>query len=587
MKKIFSIFIFILLLTTNIAIAQEEQLPDPGILPDSPLYGLKKAAEAVGTFFTFGQEKKAERMLQLAEKRLAEAEAVGKEGKKTAADKAIKGYQKAIENAQIHARNAERKAEVLEKVAEKTSKHLSILDKIKDKVPEQVKEAITKAKEASMNEQKKALRALSEDKPEKAAEINIKAAKDRLKRAKEKAEAGESEDVEEALEEYDEMTELSKELAEKDAEAAEDIAEDLNEQLLELDEIEDAAPEDVKEKVKEKKSSSLEKQRDSLRSLAKDKPEKAAEIYSKAAEARLNRAKEKADENEIEEVENEVEEFDKLANFGNEISQIAQGLGKDTTTVDQLVARATTRHLEVLAEVYEKVPEQAKAAILSVIERAMEKSVKGRETAVEALKKKDALGDISEEVPKYVSDKIPEKIKEKIGIKGKSETVGKPKEVAAPEIIPEETTETPTGTLLMQMTDAPPELNITKALVNISDVEVHFAGVDEEGWFTVVEEAKTFDLIAIEDVKEFLGTAELSVGKYTQIRLNIIEALVTINGTEYDLTIPSKTVKLVKAFNIEPNETTTLTLDFDAQESIHSAGKDKYIMRPTIKVIQE
>jgi len=554
-------------------------------------------------------------MLLLAEKRLAEAEAVGEQGKKTAADKAIKGYQKAIENAQIHARNAERKAEVLERVAEKTSKHLSILDKIKDKVPEQAKEAIIKAKEVSINEQKKALRALSEDKPEKAAEINIKAAKDRLKRAKEKAEAGESDDVEEALEEYEEMTELSKELAEKDAEAAEDIANDFNEQLLELDEIEDIVPEEVKEKVKEKKSSSLEKQRDSLRSLAKDKPEKATEIYSKAAEARLNRAKEKADGDEVEEVKNEVEEFDKLANFGNEISQIAQGLGKDTTTVDQLVARATTRHLEVLAEVYEKVPEQAKAAILSVIERAMEKSVKGRETAVESLKKKDALGDISEEVPKSVSDKIPEKIKEKIGIKSEPETVGKLKEVAAPATVSEKATEAPakktaeaatgevaapvtvpevvaeaptgTGTLLMQITDAPPELNITKALVTISDVEVHLAGADEGGWFTVVEEAKTFDLIAIEDVKEFLGTAELSAGKYTQIRLNINEALVTINGTEYDLTIPSKTIKLVKSFNIEPNGTTTLTLDFDAQESIHSAGKDKYIMRPTIKVIQE
>ena len=612
MKKIFSIFIFILLLTIHVAIAQEEELPDPGILPDSALYGLKKAAEAVGTFFTFGQEKKAERMLQLAEKRLAEAEAVGKEGKKAAADKAIKGYQKAIENAQIHARNAERKAEVLEKVALATSKHLSILDKVKDKVSEEAKEAITKAKEASMNEQKKALRALSEDKPEKAAEINIKAAKDRLKRAKEKAETGESDEVEEALEEYEEMTELSKELAEKGAEAAEDVANDFNEQLLELDEIEDTAPEEVKEKVKEKKSSSLEKQRDSLRSLAKDKPEKAVEIHLKAAEARLDRAKEKADENEIEEVENEIEEFDKLANFGNEISQIAQGLGKDTTTVDQLVARATTRHLEVLAEVYEKVPEQAKAAILSVIERAMEKSVKGRETAVEALKKKDALGDISEEVPKSVSDKIPEKIKEKIGIKSEPETVGKLKEVAAPATVSEKATEAPakktaeaatgevaapvtvpevvakaptgTGTLLMQITDAPPELNITKALVTISVVEVHLAGT---GWFTVVEEAKTFDLIAIEDVKEFLGTAELSAGKYTQIRLNINEALVTINGTEYDLTIPSKTIKLVKGFDIEPNEITTLTLDFDAQESIHSAGKDKYIMRPTIKVIQE
>jgi len=62
---------------------------------------------------------------------------------------------------------------------------------------------------------------------------------------------------------------------------------------------------------------------------------------------------------------------------------------------------------------------------------------------------------------------------------------------------------------------------------------------------------------------------------------------VTIDGTEYDLTIPSKTVKLVKPFNIVENQTTTLTLDFIANESIKSAGKDKYVMNPTIKVIQE
>jgi len=165
MKKIFSIFIFILLLTTNIAIAQEEQLPDPGILPDNPLYGLKIVAEAIGTFFTFGQEKKAERMLQLAEKRLAEAEAVAEKGNIKAVERAIKGYQKAIENAQRHAENAARKGEVLEMIAEKTAKHLSVLDRIKDKAPEQAKEAITKAKEVSINVQKKALRALSEDKP--------------------------------------------------------------------------------------------------------------------------------------------------------------------------------------------------------------------------------------------------------------------------------------------------------------------------------------------------------------------------------------------------------------------------------------
>ena len=157
------------------------------------------------------------------------------------------------------------------------------------------------------------------------------------------------------------------------------------------------------------------------------------------------------------------------------------------------------------------------------------------------------------------------------------------------------------GTLIIQITDAPPELNIEKALVTISSVEVHLAEAGEEGnitenatteteetgWFTIVDEPKTFDLIAIKDLKEFLGSAELDAGKYTQIRLTIDNALVTINGTEYNLTIPSKTVKLVKAFSIEENEITTLTLDFDAHESIHSSGKDKYMMRPTIKVIQE
>jgi len=151
-----------------------------------------------------------------------------------------------------------------------------------------------------------------------------------------------------------------------------------------------------------------------------------------------------------------------------------------------------------------------------------------------------------------------------------------------------------TGTLVLQITDAPPELNITKALVTISKVEVHLTGAGEEenatteaGWHTVVNESQTFDLIAIKDAKEFLGSAELGPGKYTQIRLTIGKAEATIDGNEWDLAIPSTTVKLVQNFSIEAGQTTTLTLDFDAQESIHPAGEGQYVMRPTIKVIQE
>lgn len=154
-----------------------------------------------------------------------------------------------------------------------------------------------------------------------------------------------------------------------------------------------------------------------------------------------------------------------------------------------------------------------------------------------------------------------------------------------------------TGKLTLQITDQPPELNIEKAEVTISEVQVHRAGgtveenntnvTVEAGWFTVVEEAQTFDLIAIKDIKEFLGSTQLTPGKYTQIRLSIDEAKVTIDGTEHDLEVPSEKLKLNHNFDIAAGQETVLTLDFDAQESIHAAGKDEYQLRPTIRVIQE
>lgn len=146
------------------------------------------------------------------------------------------------------------------------------------------------------------------------------------------------------------------------------------------------------------------------------------------------------------------------------------------------------------------------------------------------------------------------------------------------------------GTLMLKITDAPGELNISKALVTISYVEVHIAAGGNNStayWVTVVNETKQFDLIQLENVTDILGNTSLDIGIYTQIRLHIAEALVTIDGVEYDLEIPSKTIKLVHQFNIEPQEITTLILDFDIKESVHKTGNDKYILQPTIRVFEE
>ena len=123
---------------------------------------------------------------------------------------------------------------------------------------------------------------------------------------------------------------------------------------------------------------------------------------------------------------------------------------------------------------------------------------------------------------------------------------------------------------------------------NIGDDEDDYSG---EGWYTIVEESQTFDLISLQDIKEELGIGELTVGKYTQIRLTVENATITINDEgeieEHDLKIPSNKVKLIKAFWIYEGQTTNLTLDFDVYKSVHKTGKDNYIMKPTIKVIQE
>ncbi|MEA3458603.1 MAG: DUF4382 domain-containing protein, partial [Candidatus Thermoplasmatota archaeon] len=111
------------------------------------------------------------------------------------------------------------------------------------------------------------------------------------------------------------------------------------------------------------------------------------------------------------------------------------------------------------------------------------------------------------------------------------------------------------------------------------------------GWYTIVEVSQDFDLIALQDVTDVLGEDDLPVGKYTQIRLTVEQANITIiNETDepevHEMMIPSNTVKLIKSFLINKDETTVLTLDFDIHESVHQTGNNKFMMKPTIKVIQ-
>ena len=77
-----------------------------------------------------------------------------------------------------------------------------------------------------------------------------------------------------------------------------------------------------------------------------------------------------------------LQQFEAMAESGEEISRIARETGLNITSVEELMARANFGHLQVLAEVYDKVPEQAKQAI----ERTMADLMICHEERVQALR---------------------------------------------------------------------------------------------------------------------------------------------------------------------------------------------------------
>lgn len=156
------------------------------------------------------------------------------------------------------------------------------------------------------------------------------------------------------------------------------------------------------------------------------------------------------------ELQQETEELQNQHQFGEEISNIAQQIGKDQTKVQQLVATATTRHLKVLNEVLNKVPEQAQPGI----ESAIRVSKQGRERAMETLRKKAEQGSTeASEALEKVREKAPEEIipgageqpgapeqeekqfEEPEGSQGKPEQGGQPGPGSVPEVPEEETGE--------------------------------------------------------------------------------------------------------------------------------------------------
>jgi len=206
-QKLLRIILISSLLITSLffggtAYAQEEELPDPGLTPDSPFYFLDTWGKNIGMFFTFGDEAKVRKALQYAEERLAETRAMAAKNRVREMERAANDYDgfMAMVNQRLEAAVQHGLSDnISERVSLATEKHLRVLDRVKDQVPEQAREALTRARTASMNGQINALRALAKGRPERAIDIAADTIENQLERARIQASDNVTADVEEAL----------------------------------------------------------------------------------------------------------------------------------------------------------------------------------------------------------------------------------------------------------------------------------------------------------------------------------------------------------------------------------------------------
>jgi len=166
--KLFSVIILSLLLVLAFFLpVQASAVTNPGVKPGSFFYFFDTTFEKIGLFFAFSPEKKAEKALEYADERLAEAEAVIENAE--AVKTAITNYESNIALATEKSKEVKDRGQaesLLASIQNNSSKNQEILSAVLVKVPEEAREAITQAIEASRRGQKEAAKQIAELKGE-------------------------------------------------------------------------------------------------------------------------------------------------------------------------------------------------------------------------------------------------------------------------------------------------------------------------------------------------------------------------------------------------------------------------------------
>jgi len=141
-----------------------------------------------------------------------------------------------------------------------------------------------------------------------------------------------------------------------------------------------------------------------------------------------------------------------------------------------------------------------------------------------------------------------------------------------------------TGNIIFAITDEAADMeSISEIKVTTNNIKAHSTA---EGWVTVSNEEKTFNLLELqsENVNKLMASSEIEQGSYNKIQIGIDTIMVTDASGEHEAKVPSNTWNINCEANVKEKSNATILLDIQADSSLHITGNNNYIFAPVIMV---
>ena len=143
------------------------------------------------------------------------------------------------------------------------------------------------------------------------------------------------------------------------------------------------------------------------------------------------------------------------------------------------------------------------------------------------------------------------------------------------------------NTLAFQITDPPIVPSGTNSLViSYSSLEAHYTDGNKSGW-VVGNSSGSLNLMELVNVSQMLGTASVPTNSTVNlVRFYITSANITVNGTEYPVTVPNSTITVPVSGASKVNQSSGILIDMSPTVvAIYTNNSTVFVMVPSVKAI--